>query len=195
MSTRAINLRDVTIVIADQNPFQSTLTQAILRGFGANKMLAIKHSSGVLQTLATRKIDILLCDAKLPPDGGFWLTRAIRRNTGSENRTIPIVITASDTREATIKIARDVGANMVIAKPMSPATLYDRLNWIAFHPRQFVETETYFGPDRRFKIEGYPGGQGRRVSDKPVKLGEEVGPALAQDDIDSLFSAAQTGQG
>jgi two-component system chemotaxis response regulator CheY len=100
----------------------------------------------------------------------------------------------SDTREAAIKTARDVGANMVVAKPMSPASLYDRLAWVAFNPRQFVDSETYFGPDRRFKIEGYPGGVGRRKGDKVVEVAEEVGPALAQDDIDSLFSAARTGQ-
>jgi hypothetical protein len=83
---------------------------------------------------------------------------------------------------------------MVVAKPMSPASLYDRLAWVAFNPRQFVDSETYFGPDRRFKIEGYPGGVGRRKGDKVAEVAEEVGPALAQDDIDNLFNAARTGQ-
>jgi two-component system, chemotaxis family, chemotaxis protein CheY len=82
----------------------------------------------------------------------------------------------------------------VITKPMSPGSLYDRLAWIAFNPRQFVDAPTYFGPDRRFKIEGYPNGIGRRKGDKAVEIGEEAGPALAQGDIDSLFSAVQTGQ-
>jgi DNA-binding response OmpR family regulator len=36
----------------------------------------------------------------------------------------------ADSRESTIKQARDAGANMVIAKPLSPASLYDRLTWI-----------------------------------------------------------------
>jgi hypothetical protein len=106
---------------------------------------------------------------------------------------MPILIMSSDTREATITGARDVGANMVLAKPLSPAGIYDRLAWVAFHPRQFIDTETYFGPDRRFKIEGYAGGVGRRKGDKAVEVAEEVGPALAQDDIDNLFSASRTG--
>ena len=106
---------------------------------------------------------------------------------------MPILIMTSDGREKTIKLARDAGANMVIAKPMSPASLYDRLAWIAFNPRQFVDTASYFGPDRRFKIEGYPGGVGRRKGDQAVEIAAEVGPALAQDDIDNLFSSARTG--
>ena len=194
MANTPINLRDLVILVADPSPYLCMLVHGILRGFGANKVIEVKHSFGVLETLIGQRVDILLCDAKLPPHGGLSLTRAIRRNTENENRTMPILIMTSDTREAAIKTARDVGANMVVAKPMSPASLYDRLAWVAFNPRQFVDSETYFGPDRRFKIEGYPGGVGRRKGDKVVEVAEEVGPALAQDDIDSLFSAARTGQ-
>ena len=111
----------------------------------------------------------------------------------NENRTIPILLMTGDARESTIAQSRDVGANMVIAKPLSPKNLYDRLAWIAYSPRNFVDTESYFGPDRRFKIEGYPGGVGRRKSDKAVEVADEVGPALAQGDIDSLFGAARSG--
>jgi two-component system, chemotaxis family, chemotaxis protein CheY len=189
-----INFRDLMILIADPSPYLCMLVHGILRGFGANKVIEVRHSFGVLETLIGQRIDILLCDARLPPHGGLSLTRAIRRNTENENRTMPILIMSSDTREATVRNARDVGANMVVAKPMSPASLYDRLAWVAFNPRQFVDSETYFGPDRRFKIEGYPGGVGRRKGDKVAEVAEEVGPALAQDDIDSLFNAARTGQ-
>jgi two-component system, chemotaxis family, chemotaxis protein CheY len=195
MATNAnINFRDLVILIADPSPYLCMLVHGILRGFGANKVIEVRHSFGVLETLIGQKVDILLCDSRLPPHGGLSLTRAIRRNTENENRTMPILIMSSDTREATVKSARDVGANMVVSKPMSPASLYDRLAWVAFNPRQFVDSDGYFGPDRRFKIEGYPGGVGRRKGDKVVEVAEEVGPALAQNDIDSLFNAARTGQ-
>src|SRR5579884_2817391 len=194
MTAPDMNLRDLVILVADPSPYMSMLVHGMLRGFGANKVLEVRNSGGVLQVLTAQKIDILICDARLPPHGGLPLTRAIRAKTDNENRTIPILIMSSDARETTIKQARDVGANMVIAKPIAPASLYDRLSWIAFNPRKFVDTPTYFGPDRRFKIEGYPGGVGRRKGDKVVEVAAESGPALAQDDIDSLFSAVRTGQ-
>ncbi len=171
----------------------SMLIHSMLRGFGTSKVLDVRSSNGVFQALTNQKIDILICDARLPPHGGLQLTRAIRRKDDNENRTIPILIMTSDGREKSIKLARDAGANMVIAKPMSPASLYDRLAWIAFNPRQFVDTANYFGPDRRFKIEGFPNGIGRRKGDQAVEVAAEVGPALAQDDIDNLFSSARTG--
>jgi CheY-like chemotaxis protein len=193
MTNPTINLSDLVILIADPSPYVRMICHSMLRGFGANKVLEIGQTRGLLQTLSAQKIDILLCDARLPPHGGLVLTRTVRRNAGNVNRTMPILIMSSDTREVTIRSARDAGANMVIAKPMSPKSLYDRLAWIAFSSRNFVDTETYFGPDRRFKIEGYPNGIGRRQGDKEVEVAQEEGPALAQDDIDSLFSAARTG--
>jgi two-component system, chemotaxis family, chemotaxis protein CheY len=194
MANPTMNLRDLAILVADPSSYISMLIHSMLRGFGANKVLEVRNSISVFQALTAQKIDILICDVQLPSHGGLPLVRAIRGRTDNEHRTMPILLMSSDSSEATIKRARDSGANMVIAKPLSPASLYDRLSWIAFNPRKFVDTPSYFGPDRRFKIEGYPGGVGRRKGDSVVEVAEESGPALAQSDIDSLFSAARTGQ-
>ena len=194
MKHPTINLRDLAILVADPNPYLRRVIHGMLRGFGANKVFDVENSLTLFQALSGQKIDILLCDTRLPPHGGLKLTRTIRRNDQNQNRTMPILLMSSDTSESTIKLARDAGANMVVAKPMSPNSLYDRLSWIAFNPRPFVDTATYFGPDRRFKIEGYPGGVGRRKGDKVVEVAGEVGPALAQNDIDNLFTATRSGQ-
>ena len=194
MNHLVINLRDIAILIADPNTYLRRLTHGMLQAFGANKISGAGNAMDVIETLLREKVDILLCDMWLPPHGGLALIRAIRQKVDNPHRTIPILAITSDLREVKIKQARDAGANMVIAKPMSPKALYDRLAWIAFTPRQFVDCPTYFGPDRRFKIEGYPGGVGRRKGDKTVELAGEVGPTLGQDDIDSLFNAARAEQ-
>jgi len=77
---------------------------------------------------------------------------------------------------------------MVVAKPMSPNSLYDRLGWIAFHPRRLSIRRTIStGP--ALQIEAFPA-----VSAVAGRLHgrrrRESGPALAQNDIDSLFTAA-----
>ena len=125
MATPTVNLRDLVVLIADPSSYLSMLVHGILRGFGAHKVLEVRNSMGVLQALSGQKIDILLCDARLRPHGGLSLTHAIRRKIDNENRMMPIMVMSSDTRETAIKRARDAGANMVIAKPISPANLYD----------------------------------------------------------------------
>ena len=186
-----MNLRDLVILVADPSSYISMLIHGMLRGFGSNKILEVRNSNGVLQTLMGQKIDIMICDMHLPPHGGLSLTRAIRGKTDNEHRTMPILCMSSDSREATIKRARDAGANMVITKPLSPKSLYSRLVWVTFDPRGYVETPTYYGPDRRFKIEGFPDGQGRRKGDLPVEVAESDGSDLSQNEIDSLFAGAR----
>lgn len=185
MASRGINLRDLVILIADSNSYLSMTVHRMLRGFGADKVLECRNSIEALQALNEQKVDILLCDARLPAHGGLALTHAIRRKTDNENRMMPILLMSSDTRGATIRQARDAGANMVIAKPISPANLYDRLAWIALTQREFVDAPTYFGPDRRFKTEGYPNGVERRKVDKASEVAERTDPALVQIETDN----------
>ncbi len=188
MST-TVNLRDLVIVVADPSSYTRRVIKGMLRGFGANKVLEVEQSTGLFLALSSQKVGILLCDLQLPPHGGLALTRTIRGNTDNENRTLPILLMTNNTSEKTVVGACHAGANMVVAKPMSPHSLYDRLGWIAFHPRPFVDTPNYFGPDRRFKLEGAPGGVGRRNDDMNPDIAVESGSALAQTDIDNLFMA------
>jgi two-component system, chemotaxis family, chemotaxis protein CheY len=188
MTERTINLRDLSILIADPSPYVRTLVHGMLRGFGAGKMIEAKDAAEVMAALGKQRVDVLLCDGALPPDGGFALTRKIRREAGSEQRTMPILLMTSDPRETIVREGRDAGANMVVAKPLSPAHLYDRLAWVAFNPRQFIDTASYFGPDRRFKNAGGPGGIGRRRGDA-VESVKKTGRAPAQDQVDKVFNS------
>jgi len=191
MKNATVNLRNLVILVADPSSYWRRAIYGILRSFGANKVIEVEHSMDLIRILSSQKIDILICDTQIHPHNWLKLTQMIRRNATNENRAVPILLMSGDTSERIVKNARDAGANMVVAKLLSPNILYDRLCWIAFNPRPFVDCPTYFGPDRRFKIEGYPGGVGRRKGDKIMKVAEEAGPALAQDDIDSLFKAAK----
>jgi hypothetical protein len=66
---------------------------------------------------------------------------------------------------------RDAGANFTIAKPITPKIVLERILWAAKEDRQFIECETYLGPDRRFKNDGPPSGaKGRRREDPPQAL-------------------------
>jgi hypothetical protein len=63
--------------------------------------------------------------------------------------------------------ARDCGAHIVMAKPLTPKAVLDRIVWVARTGRRFVESDKFVGPDRRFKEGGVPEkvGAGRRRED------------------------------
>ncbi len=161
----------MTFLIADANPFVASICQSILRGFGASKVVEARTGPDAIKTLQQTKIDLMLCDAYLPPHGAFKFTSDIRRDPGNDFRTIPIMILTNDTRTSLIGAARDCGANMVVAKPLSPSSLYDRLAWVAltransstprlFRPRPAIQDRGI--PRRRRPPQGRPGSDSQR---------------------------------
>ena len=188
-----INLAGMSFLLADPSPHSCAIIHGIFRGFGVNRVIEARTTNDAIQVLIDQKIDLLLCEPRLPTAGGLAFIRSIRRSPENPCRTIPILVITGDTRTSVVKEARDSGANMVVAKPMSPASLYERLTWVAFNPRKYVDSPKYFGPDRRFKIEGLPDGTGHRSSDVSETLEAEAGPALSQNEIDNLLQQARSG--
>ncbi len=187
MASASLNLRELNILVADSSKNFQTLVARILRNFGAERIIESRSGPDALDIVKRQKIDVLLCDVNLPELDGFDLTKQIRQNDSLDNRTLPIFVLTSHTQANNVFRARDSGANMVVAKPVSPTILFDRLHWVAKSPRPFIETEGYFGPDRRFKIEGLPDGVGRRQDDLDEPAPDASGPAMSQDQIDSLM--------
>ena len=193
LRSRHLNIGGLTFLLADPNQHSAAIIHGILRGFGVKRVIEARSIHDAIQVLMDQKIDMMLIDPKLPEKGAFAFIRGIRSDPNNPCRTMPILVLTADARISVVKTARDCGANMVIAKPVSPACLYERLAWVAFHPRSFVDTSQYFGPDRRFKIEGYADGAGRRTGDGEVTVAADEGPALSQNEIDNLLKEAQVG--
>ena len=74
MTNPTINLRDLVILIADPSSYVRMISHSMLRGFGANKVLEVGQTTGLLQTLSHRRS--ISCSA----------TRAFRRTAASCSR-------------------------------------------------------------------------------------------------------------
>ena len=183
---RSANFNGLTALIADSSENFVKLLSGMLVEFRLSQILTALDGEEAMRTLGSRQVDVAFIDCMLPGIDGFAVTKAIREKTGP-NQMIPVLILTSHTQVENVTRSRDSGANMVLAKPVSSGILFDRLFWAAENPRDFVTAETYCGPDRRFKIEGYPDGVGRRESDS-IEVGAQTEATLSQDEIDALFN-------
>jgi two-component system, chemotaxis family, chemotaxis protein CheY len=183
-----LNFSNISFLVAESDINFRQLVSGILRGFGAGTISEAETASEAMSALSAGTIDFVLTDSLMPGINGFDMVRTIRANPENPARFIPFIVMMSHTPMEYVVKARDCGANIVIAKPFSPAILYHRLAWVARDERQFIIAPTYIGPDRRFKIEGYPDGVGRRAEDQQTDVGDESGPAMSQEEIDALFS-------
>ena len=113
----------------------------------------------------------------------------MRRSKVESTRTAAVILLAGHTSEANVLRARDCGASFIIAKPVTPRIVFDRVIWLAKDGRGFINTETYAGPDRRFqKLGPPPNTEGRRKDDLSLNVGEAKEPNLSQNEIDAIFN-------
>lgn len=74
--------------------------------------------------------------------------RMLRSPSGPE-RYVPVVVVASYNGIDDVMRARDAGATEFMLRPLSKEVVASRLRAIVRVPRPFVESENFFGPDRR----------------------------------------------
>lgn len=165
--SHGLNLKGLTFLVADSDKFFVKLLKGILRGFGVTNVVSENDGKRALAMAEGSLVDIVICDAFLPRLDGFALCRALRQSEEQTLRYVPIVVLTSHTQPRNVERARDAGANTVLAKPISPKLLFDRLATLADDPRAFVKSPNYLGPDRRFHDLGPPKSGGRRHDDMP----------------------------
>lgn len=187
LPTDKINFENLTVVIVDDNPQALNIMASVVSGFGARKIVRCETTEEARKHLEKSAVDLVVTDAQMPEGDGYEFVHWIRRNAAVTNRFIPVVIVTAHTRRSEVFKARDCGANFIVAKPITPKTLLERIVWIAREDRMALETPDYVGPDRRFQQVGLPAGtDGRRSGDLSGEVGDAKEPNMSQDDIDAM---------
>ncbi|MBY0565077.1 MAG: response regulator [Hyphomonadaceae bacterium] len=183
-----INLSKASILLLETSQHALETLDQICKGFGVREIhrcLTIAEAETVMRT---RDVHLVLIDPAVEADAGHGFIRDLRKSKVEQQARIPIVALCGHPTLEEVGCCRDCGANFVVAKPITPGALLQRLQWVAKDQRDFVFTQAYVGPDRRFKFEGPPPATaGRREGDKLLPLGDALEPNLSQTDIDMLI--------
>lgn len=183
-----LNLREITFLVADDSSQSLEIICQVISGFGAKGIVRCENAAEAREQLKKNVIDFVVTDAQMPGETGFELIEWLRRHGGDQNRFAPAIVVTAHTEQSWVARARDSGANFLVAKPISPQVLLDRIIWVAREQRMFIETGAYCGPDRRFKREGPPAGmEGRRSDDSDSTELGEAGPDMSQDLVDTML--------
>jgi CheY-like chemotaxis protein len=184
-----INFANLSVVLVDDNSQALDILASVVSGFGARGIVRCDSAEAAREHLARNTVDIIITDAQMPGSDGYELVHWIRRSAAEANRFIPVVIVTAHTRKVEVLRARDCGANFIVAKPITPKVLLERIVWIAKEDRMAVETSDYVGPDRRFQNLGPPPDKaGRRSGDLSAEVGIASEPNMSQEEIDALMN-------
>lgn len=114
-----------------------------------------------------RSPGLVLTDWETGTMSGIELTRKIRSDSASPNRTVPVILMlANNTSIEHIADARSAGVTGLLLKPFSAGDLIKHIHYALDDRREFIETPQYTGPDRRTKPLPDYAGPMRRAADK-----------------------------
>jgi len=182
-----INLEKVDVLLVDDSLPSLNLMAQVLLGFGIKNLTRAESAKAAQAMLRERTFDLVISATNMAGVDGYELVKWQRRGALEANRYLPVILVSGHTPPSQVFKGRDAGANFTIAKPIAPKIVLERILWAAKEDRQFIECDSYLGPDRRFKNDGPPpGAKGRSASGgssrrRPLAPGASV-PAEADDE-------------
>lgn len=189
MNEQRLNLSKSNILLVQGSTAELDILGQMFVGFAVKTIRKCQSIEEADEAIRRAVFDLIIVDADMPENAGLDFIAALRRMPENGNRLAPVLVTCGHTARGLIRRTIDCGANFVVAKPITPKIMFDRVIWLARDEREFVDSEGYAGPDRRRKSFGPPPGEkGRRRDDLSVEVGHAVGPDMSQSAIDAMFS-------
>ena len=132
-------LEGTEIMVFEDNLMNQHLILEQLTKWGCNVHTNVTLEKG-LAILATKKVDLILMDLKMPNLNGFEVSKAIRLNANPLIRNIPIVAFSADFTEQDGKDCDSIGINDFLLKPY---TLNDLMSIIVKNKRENNPNEEF----------------------------------------------------
>lgn len=145
----AYDLSSIRVLIVDPSPFRRMLFCDVLQAIGIERFESVGDGTAAYGLFRSAAFDLVITEQIMVPLDGLDLTVMIRTNPDSPNTVVPILMVTGSPSIEDVIAARDSGATEFMVMPFSVNSLYRRLTVIIENPRQFVQHDDYFGPDRR----------------------------------------------
>ncbi|MBK1836870.1 response regulator [Azospirillum sp. YIM B02556] len=113
----------LSVLVVEDDSFTRMVLAKMLGTLGVKAVHQAADGESGLAAVAAHSPDLVLCDVEMQPMDGFGFVRALRGSSDPHRRALPVVLMSGrvdDDREAR---ARDSGADAVLAKPATPASL------------------------------------------------------------------------
>jgi CheY-like chemotaxis protein len=176
-------LQSLKVLLADDNQHMRDIVSAILQSAGIRQIVEVSDGAMALDALRDHPVDLAIVDFNMFPLNGVEFTRLVRNSSESPNPYLPIIMMTGHSERALVTEARDAGVTEFVVKPVNAKAIFGRLQALIMRPRPFVQTDHYFGPDRRrSNAAGYPGPWRRSTDQREdvlTAVGSSSGPSAA----------------
>ena len=145
------DLKRLRVLIVDDNKYMRKILRTVLEAMAITDIACVDNAIDAIEIVRERKPDLVIADWMMEPIDGIALTRALRNEQSSPDPFVPIFLITSHADKDLVLTARDAGVHEVLSKPVSIGGIYKRIVKLVEHPRPFIRTPDYFGPEPRRK--------------------------------------------
>ncbi|MDO8421043.1 MAG: response regulator [Parvibaculum sp.] len=142
-------LKDLDILIVDDNANMRLLVRTILRSFGLQDARQARDGTTALAELERRIPSLIISDWEMAPMNGLDFIRAVRRVGREPLCFVPIIVLTAHASRQIIETAFAAGATQLLVKPVTPANLLQRVNWVLEDDRPFVKVDDIYRQEMR----------------------------------------------
>jgi len=163
----AVSLERVRFLLVDDNVHMMNIVKTILRGFGAAQVFEAKTIDDAMQRLKNDAPDIVVLDYQMGEENGLAFVRRLRNDPDSPAPYVPVIMLTAHADRIRVEAARDAGVTEFCVKPVTAADMLKKVAAIIDHPRSFIRSADYFGPERRRHDDPNYRGPERRTDRRP----------------------------
>ena len=154
-----IDLSRISVLVVEDSPFIRSLLVNSIRILGVQSVRSVDDGAEAIEFIklveenpmkaGMMSVDIIICDWEMSLVNGLMFLCWVRRHKDSRDRFRPFIMLTGYSEPKRVHEAREMGITEFMSKPFSVNAIADKLQSVIFKPRQFVHTNSYFGPDRR----------------------------------------------
>ena len=115
---RALPTGGLTVLLAEDNPVNQTLTRALLEQLG-HCVLTVADGSQALDLVKQQKVDVLLLDVMMPAMDGLSALKALRRSEKHTGAHLPVLMLTGQALDGDQERFIALGANGHVSKPVN----------------------------------------------------------------------------
>jgi len=141
--------RDVKAFLYEPNKELRANIRATMRDAGYADIIDTDRPELFAETMATGKIDLVVCDVTAVTGMACKFLIDIRHGRVGENPFPVMLGITDDPDEQNVAKMIDAGFDTLMLKPFNPQSLRRRLEYFLTERKPFVVTAGYVGPDRR----------------------------------------------
>jgi CheY-like chemotaxis protein len=122
-----LDLRDLAVLVLDDNANTRTLISEVLRGLGVRRIYRTGKCSEGLMVLKSHAIDVMFVDIEMDGEDGLSFVKLVRGSPEPKVANAAAVIVSSHATEARVMEAGVVGADGFLSKPFTVGAFAKRM--------------------------------------------------------------------